>query len=392
MPSRVWTFGSRSGCINAFVASGAALSMLLTGCASSGASAEPAQASTSASQASSSVGAVSDRAAPFLELGYRLNWSIADSTAELSRTKMLDLADDLVLVHDDGNSITAREISTGSPRWAANLGDPLTKFVGNVRIGERIVAASESELLILDADTGRLDDRQRLAVLSNTAPAIADGYMLVFGTAKGEVFGHDVRIGLKRWGFALNERVEGAPVMIGRITGAVAESGQVLLVNPVNGEAIAPLQQIFGGVSNDPVSDGVYMYIASTDQSIYAFESTTGRLAWRVRTQSRLEAQPTLHNGVLYQDVPSEGLLAINTRNGDRIWANPDVSGTVIAERKGELLVWDGSEAVLIDPATGDERERVALPGVRDIVANGFVDGELIVLSGNAALARYSSR
>lgn len=391
MPSRVWTFGSRSGCTSAIIAGGAALSMLLTGCASSGSGDESTPSSASAPQPGN-IGSVSDRATPFLELGYRLNWAIGDTSAPMSRAKMIDVVDDLVLVHDQGNSITAREVSNGETRWAANLGTPLTKFVGNVRIGDRVVSASESELLILDADTGRLDDRQRLAVLSNTSPAIADGYMLIFGTAKGEVFGHDIRVGLKRWGFALNQRIKGDPIMIGQIAGAVAESGQVLLVNPANGEAIAPLQQIYGGLENDPVTDGVNLYIASSDQSIYAFESTTGQLLWRVRTQSRLVAQPTVHNGVLYQDVPSEGLIAVNTRTGKRIWANPDVSGTVIAERKGELLVWDGSEAVLIDPASGDERERVALPGVREIIANGFVDGELIVLSGDSALARFSSR
>ncbi len=389
MPSRVWTFGSRSGCFNAVIAGGAALSMFLTGCASSGSGAS---SPTSPSSDRGVVGSIPERAAPFLELGYRLNWAIGDTDTPTSRAKMIDVADDLVLVHDQGNSITAREISNGEARWGANLGTPLTKFIGNLRIGDRIVSASESELLILDADTGRLDDRQRLAVLSNTAPAIADGYMLVFGTATGEVFGHDIRVGLKRWGFALNQRIKGKPIMIGQIAGAVAESGQVLLVNPANGDAVAPLQQIYGGVENNPVTDGVNMYIASSDQSIYAFESTTGQLLWRVRTQSRLEAQPTVHEGVLYQYVPSEGLVAVDTRSGTRLWANPDVAGTVIAQRKGELLVWDGTDAVLVDPASGDERERVALPGVRKIIANGFVDGELIVLSGNAALARFSSR
>ncbi len=387
MPSRVWTIRSRRPRVTTVSAGCAALSLLLSGCASSnGTSAEAPQP---VNQTAS--GSVSERAEPFQKLGYRLNWTIGDTSERNARVKMMDIFDDLLVTHNESNSLVAREFSTGRVRWSANLGNPLNKFVGNVRLGERIVACSESEVLILDAQTGNLEDRQRLAVLSNTAPAVADEYMLLFGTARGEVFGHDTRVGLKRWGFALNQRVNGNPVMIGRIAGAVAESGQVLLVNPISGAAIAPLQQIYGGVDNNPVSDGVNLYIASTDQSIYAFESTTGSLLWRVRTQSSLTAQPTLHDGVLYQDVPSEGLIAVNTRNGQRIWTNADADGSVIAVRKGNLVVFNGSEMMLIDPSSGDIRERVAVPGVREIAVDGFVDGNLVVLSGNGALARFSS-
>jgi len=85
-------------------------------------------------------------------------------------------------------------------------------------------------------------------------------------------------------------------------------------------------------------------------------------------------------------------MLAIATRNGSRQWANPEVDGEVIAIRRGNLLVWNGSEAMLVDPATGDVRERVALPGVRLIRTKGFVDGELIVVFGSSALSRFVSR
>jgi outer membrane protein assembly factor BamB len=214
----------------------------------------------------------------------------------------------------------------------------------------------------------------------------------VFGTARGEVFGHDIRVGLKRWGFALSDRIRGNPVMVGRIAGAVAESGDVLLVNPENGEAISSLGSIYGGLANNPISDGVNMYIASTDQSVYAFGGTTGELLWRVRTQSRLTAQPALHEGVLYQQVPNEGLVAIDTGDGQRRWANPDIDGSVIAVRNGDLVVWNGSEAMLVDTESGDVFDRVEVPGVRQIITNGFEDGELIVLTGNSGLARFVSR
>ncbi len=390
MPSRFWSFGSRRGRFACAAASAVAVCLLSVGCGSTGTGA--AAESVSAPRETADIRTIADRAEPFQRLGYRLSWTIGDTGGERTRTRMLTVGDDLLLVHDVRNNLTAREISNGRSRWVANLGEPLNRFLGNLRIGDRVVASSESELLILDANTGQLRDRQRLAVLSNTAPALADGYMLVFGSARGEVFGHDLRVGLKRWGFALSDRIRGNPVMVGRIAGAIAESGEVLLVNPANGDAVSSLGRIFGGVDNHPVSDGVNLYIASTDQSIYAFGGTTGEMLWRVRTQSRLVAQPTLHNGVLYQDVPNEGLVAIATGNGQRRWANPDVDGSVIAVRNGDLVVWNGSEAMLIDPSTGDVLDRVAVPGVRKIITNGFEDGELIVLSGNSGLARFVSR
>lgn len=388
MPSRVWMFGSR-GHRPRFAAIGLAGSLaLLGGCASGGSgTASPERRSTPADTSS-----IEQQATPFMALGYSLTWALGDTQGDNSRIKMLDIGGDLILAHDRNNNLTAREIRNGEVRWATNLGNRLTKFVGNVRLGDRIVSASEAELLILDASTGRLDDRQRLGVLSNTAPVVANGYMLVFGAANGEVFGHDLRVGFKRWGFQLNERVRAEPVRVGQFVGAVAESGQVLLVNPLNGESVSRVGQIYGGMDTNPISDGRVMYVASADQSIYAFAGSTGELLWRVRTQSRLESQPAVHDGTLYVHVPDEGMLAVATRDGRRLWANRDISGEVIAVRRGNLLVWNGSEAMLVDPSTGDLRERVALPGVRQIIANGFVDGDLIVLRGNSALSRFISR
>lgn len=389
MPSRAWTFGRRGGRTNLIAIGALSVATLLGGCSTNGARVSD-ESVTSAERIPTRT--VTQQAEPFRTLGYSLSWSIGDVGGSASRTRMLDVADDLILVHDVSNNLVARELSNGQSRWAANLGNPLTKFVGNVRINDRIIAASETELLILDTATGRLDDRQRLAVLANTAPAVANDYMLIFGTATGEVFGHDLRNGFRRWGFALNQRLRGKPVIIGQVAGAVAESGQVLIVNPLNGEAVSRLGQIYGGLDNNPVSDGRNMYIASVDQSIYAYSGSTGELLWRVRTQSRLAAQPTVHDGTLYQYVPGEGMLAIATRNGSRQWENPEVDGEVIAIRRGNLVVWNGSEAMLVDPATGDVRERVALPGVRLIRTKGFVDGELVVVFGSSSLSRFVSR
>jgi hypothetical protein len=78
--------------------------------------------------------------------------------------------------------------------------------------------------------------------------------------------------------------------------------------------------KIGGAILGNPFLAGGYVYIASSDRSLYKFAAADGRLAWRYRTESPLASGPVVIGGIAYQYSPGQGLLAIDAELGTEIW------------------------------------------------------------------------
>jgi outer membrane protein assembly factor BamB len=149
--------------------------------------------------------------------------------------------------------------------------------------------------------------------------------------------------------------------------------------------------RIYRGVSTRPVADpeqGI-VFIASLDQSLYAFSAEGGGLLWKYGTAGALREQPTFHNGRLYCGIPGQGLVAFEGSTGAIVWTARGVHGEVIGTSKGRLIVWDGSRATLLDAQRGDVIDRAALEGVRSIVPDRFDDGNLYIASDSGIVAKF---
>ncbi|MCA9294559.1 MAG: PQQ-binding-like beta-propeller repeat protein, partial [Phycisphaerales bacterium] len=240
--------------------------------------------------------------APLRTMGYQIEWFVPSALSDGCR--FLDPAGDIILVHDGRNVLTAREASTGQRRWGATLATPVAKFVGNMRIDDRIVVSGESEVQYLSARTGDLLDRQRLAALANTPP-LHMGRFLIYGCATGEVLGHDMVTGYKKWGHMLEGRITADPVQTGSRAFAVSQTGEIIAIDPDSGRGSRPKRPLYDGLDNSPVADARIAVIAGLDQSIYAFNHSDLSLRWRIRTDAPLKDQPTLANRTAYVAVPT---------------------------------------------------------------------------------------
>lgn len=313
-------------------------------------------------------------------LGYRIEWRGYPQVRENGRVRFFDVLGDTLLVHDERNIVTAMEPSNGGNRWALDLGSDLTKFVGNARLGDRLLCCAESEIQFLDVKTGGLVDRQKLAALANTRPAMV-GTMAVFGCVTGEVLGHNTVSGYKLWGYDLRGRIVADPAATNSTVAAVSEGGEVVMLNAMTGASEGRRTRIFDGLDNDPVIGEDLAFIAGRDQSVWAVRVDDGRLAWRYRGQYPLKDQPTYHDGRLYQAVPNAGLVSFNAGDGTIAWTCEKVRGSVIGVRGGRLVVWDGKELMLIDRDRGDVVDRVELPGIGMVVTDEFVDGNMYTVA-----------
>lgn len=323
------------------------------------------------------------------KLGYRLDWQGFASVPGGNRVTQFEIGSDVLLVQESGSRVTLLEKSDGSLRWTNQLSSRLTKYVGADIIRDMVFVSSDSELTGLEMGTGNVVLRQPFQRVVNTPPMIS-GAVAVYGTASGEVMGHMMTNGVKLWGFQTPGAITRGAVDVNGIAGVVSQSGDVLFLDPQSG-VLYGRQRMFRGSESAPISGDGAMYVASLDQSLWAFEPS-GRVRWRLRTEHALTAQPTFHAGAVYCEVPTMGLVAVDAGTGAKRWASPDARGVVVADRNGMLVVHGGGTMMLVDPADGQVVARESIPGVTMVVAEEFVDGALYAVSSGGAVSRMVPR
>lgn len=326
----------------------------------------------------------------YASLGYRLDWRGFPVVARGGHVEFIDPFNDLVIVQDSRGTITALEADTGAVRFSGQVATALTKFVGTIRHDTGIVVSSDSESYTLDPQTGTMLARDPFSRVVTTRPVLIAG-RTIYGTPVGHVYAHMVSPPVDAWAYDMGSPIDVAPVRFGDLVAVVSRRGDLAVLDGASGSLISRAR-VFSGCSADPVAGDRYIYIASLDQSVYAFDPETGRQAWRVRTEAPLEITPTYADATLYVPSSDKGLRALDGATGAERWAAPEVAGRVIAIRDGWLLTWDGSSAVTVDPATGDVVARAELPGLTTLAADAFQDGHLYAISQGGVVARFTPR
>ena len=325
----------------------------------------------------------------FAKLGYRIEWRGFPFYGSDLRVQFFDIFGDTLVVQDETSTVTAMDPVSGRNRWSTRLAGDLTRFVGSARWENTLLCASDTGLYLVDIRTGTIKDKHRLAVVVNTPPVI-DGHMAIFGCTSGELLGHNLLSGFKQWGYLLNGSITAMPVPVGAGVGAVSQGGDVIIVDPRNGASFGRAL-IFEGLSNNPVAGVDTLFVASRDQSVYAYDASTGKRIWRHRTDVPITDQPAAYNGRLYVAIPGRGMVAFNGATGEIIWTVPDVRGEPIGIRDGRLLVWNGVVATLIDDRRGDVIETVTIPGLTALKMSSFVDGDLYAVTPTGSVAKYTA-
>lgn len=324
-------------------------------------------------------------------LGYRWDWTAHPYISPRGVLRSFTPAGDLVIAQESGSSVSVLEARSGRLLWTSQLGSRFTKFVGSVRDGDVILVSSASELFELGATTGNLISKSRFKFLVDTAPVLV-GNLAVYGSNSGKLLAHNRDTGVIAWAYALDGPIETPPVLVGdEIVAGISRGGDVIFLDPFTGTSVGRAK-IAGGSVSAPVADAERLYVASLDQSIYAFDALGGALAWRVRTEYPITTQPTLHDGTLYITLRDHGLTAFDAVDGSLRWRNDKASGVVIGMRDGELLVAEGERLALVDPDNGDVIRSHDFPGAVRITTDAFVDGALYVTGRTGVIVRFVPR
>jgi len=335
----------------------------------------------------------------YTALGYRLDWRGFPVVQQGERIDFLDVYEDVIVVHESGATVSVLEANTGALRNSSQVANPITKFVGNVRVGNHMVVSSDNELFAFDLDTGALTARHALSRVVTTHPVQAAGQM-IYGSAVGHVYARRLTPPIDAWAFDLGGPIDTDPVLAGSIVAAVSRNGDIAMLDAASGTLVGRAK-IYGGCDAAPVAGAGAVFFTSLDQSIYAF-NLDGSLRWRVRTEQPLRITPTFHTGVLYVPTADKGLRAIDANTGIELWHQPEAHGRVVGVRNGRLLTWEGNQAATatggtgvattLDPDNGDVIFSAELTGVAMLKPDKFVDGNLYAVSRGGIVAKFQPR
>lgn len=355
--------------------------LLLNGCAGLPDSSRPSQINPAITRASITL---SDDV--YASMGYRRSWTGFAEVGKRAGVAFFRADDELVIIQDGASTITALDVSTGARRWRNTLATPLSKFVGIVRFGKLIVVCGEGGAYFIDPATGSTVDRQTFKRVVSTPP-LQVGSSLLFGTGTGRVFSHDLASGLPRWENTVGGAIESAGIVVGGSVAFVSTTGNISFLDPAS-NSLRGTGGIYSGTNLPLAASNRLLFIASQDQSLYAFSPTSQLPIWQVRTEAPLTHAPIYHAGVVYCTIAKRGLTAFDARTGDENWAAPGVTGKVIGTRAGRLIVWNGSVVTVLDAADGSVFTELELTGVDHLVMDEFSDGNLYATSDEGLVIR----
>ncbi|RMH25934.1 MAG: hypothetical protein D6692_10125 [Planctomycetota bacterium] len=324
-------------------------------------------------------------------VGYRWDWTSRPPLITGARIAFADAYDDLIVVQDTGSMVSVIEAPTGKVRWNKQVRETNTRFLGNTRVDNSLFVTNETDLFEFDLATGNTLDRTGLSTIATTAPVMF-GNLAILGAAGGRLIAVDVRNDIRVWEYQFDGLIETRPTRVDDWTvSAISTLGQIRTLD-VESATSKGTARISGDASEPMVSDGYITYVASLDQSLYAFDAVENFRLWRKRSSAPVTVQPVLINGVLYATTSDTGLMAIQGDTGEVRWTNPSIGGWVVTTSKGDLMVWNGRDLMRVDAERGDLIAQATLSGVSGLRSNTPFDGEIYAISSEGAVARFSPR
>ena len=325
-------------------------------------------------------------------LDYNVAWQSSVARSILGNAKSLIPGDDYIIASEDGsNVISAVTNRDGTPLWQVPVGDRLERLLGITRVGNTVIAATQSDLYLLDVATGRTTSTQKYGGenIASTMPIIIDNEA-VYGTTDGRIVYHNLNAGLMRGAYRFTTGFDMKPIRVSDTAVlVVTRTGRINLLD-VKASTVYWEAGVLDPIEATPALGKTGLFIAGIDQSVWAFRLEDGHLMWRTRFQYPLRDDPKLIDNILYQAVPNQGLAAINATTGQINWQNSAVKGgTVITQHNGDLIVWDkdnaqdsyGSTFYRINPETGEIKGQVRSDWINYAIATKMNNGTILGLS-----------
>jgi len=326
------------------------------------------------------------------KLGYQWEWTGYPPMQRDAYIEHATIYDDLLTFVGSGSTLSVLESNTGKVRWSRQLDRSQTRFVEPVRRDNTLYAASDTELWELDLKNGNTIDRDAMGTLVNTSPLIVDN-LAIFGTLAGELFAYQMENDFKLWSYKFDGPIHVPAIQVSdNYIAAISEKGDLRTLETINAHS-GMNAQIAGGTDAELITDGIGVYVASLDQSIYAYDIVDGYRFWRIRSSDPVTVQHTLHEGLIYASTRDMGLMCIDSATGEVLWNNNEIGGWVLTvANESEIIVYSGFEMLAIDKDRGDIIARTPLTDIAGVRTDSNSDGNIYVITLDGGVAKFGLR
>lgn len=148
------------------------------------------------------------------------------------------------------------------------------------------------------------------------------------------------------------------------------DDGNVISIAPDESKTRLWQFDAAGGIVWPIVRDGNSLFAASRDTNVYRLNAQTGKFVWKYQTGAKLEKGPQVTQGVVYQYVRNEGLVAIDKEGHKPIWQLAD-GVEFLAESEGKAyVITKAGTLIVMDNKKAKQIHTVDLSGVSIYVTN----------------------
>lgn len=214
-------------------------------------------------------------------------------------------------------------------------------------LGMVYIASTDGYLYALSQSSGAIAWRAEVGIyLTDSTPAL-EGQTLFVAAHGTTLEALNARTGALYWTFAITERIEAPPLVVGSRVLVVSRT-TLWTLNATDGNL---LWKFHRGVVGWPSSgvpavagDTVYVSLGS-ETSLWALNMATGQTVWSFDTGDRVTSAPVVSAGIVYIATWHGEIFALDRVHGNMLWVytlNGKTKQTVIDGVGGSMALADG--------------------------------------------------
>jgi outer membrane protein assembly factor BamB len=163
------------------------------------------------------------------------------------------------------------------------------------------------------------------------------------------------------------------------------DDGNVISITPDESKRLWQFDAA-GGIAWPIVRDGESLFAASGDTNVYRLNARTGKFVWKYQTGAKLEKGPQVTQGVVYQYVRDEGLVAIDKESKKLLWQMAE-GVDLLAEADGKAyVITKVGTLVVMDNKKAKQLYLVDFAGV-SIYASNVADSRIYIADKSGRIA-----
>lgn len=222
----------------------------------------------------------------------------------------------------------------------------------------------------LDADSGKVLWKRRVAQLNASAPVYAHHRVFVANLVPGQVLALNAKTGKTEWKKELDARTESSPVVVDKRIFFGDEAGNLYAVDRRNGNTIWTTQ-LNGAIKAGPAYQRGILYVGDYGGTMNAVNARSGKIKWQSSSQGLsfgrdgpFYSTPAVafgrvysgnNDGRVYSFDAKDGTLAWSHSTGGYVYSSPAVANTPNTRATVYIGSYDGN-LYAIDARSGETR------------------------------------